>query len=252
MRPRHRPPSCEISSSCRPSPKYSWRSSPRLLKGRTARRIRGAARLGHGRRHPGRGGRGDEAVAAARQRLDEARVVGVVAERRAQAFHRGVEAVFEVHVGAVGPELPAQLLPRHHVARPPQQQPEDLERLFLQADARAFPTAARATVRPVRRPRTGWRLPTLPACPQGLLRRLSAFPAANRRPVARCHQHVTSSHGWCMEARAAARDSAFRRADQAALEGRDRCAGSVDGWRWQSRSWLWTGAPGRPNSPGRR
>ena len=112
----------------------SWRSSPRLLKGSTASRTRGARGGGAGAGGASTAdGRADEPVAAARQRLHEARVVGIVAERRAQPLHGGVEAVLEIHVGAVRPQLPPQLLARHHLAGPPQQQAKDFERLILQA-----------------------------------------------------------------------------------------------------------------------
>jgi len=81
--------------------------------------------------------RGNPPVAPPRQRLDVARRPGIVAEHRAEAFHRGVEAVLEIHERAVGPEPVADLVARHHGAPAREQQPEDLERLLLQPDAGA-------------------------------------------------------------------------------------------------------------------
>jgi hypothetical protein len=105
-----------------------------LLNGSTARRSRAGRGAAGARAAAATAEDATKAIAAAGERLDEPRVVGVVAERGPQAFHRGVEAVLEVHVGAVGPELAAQLLPGHHVARAPQEQAQDFERLFLQPD----------------------------------------------------------------------------------------------------------------------
>jgi len=80
---------------------------------------------------------GNPPVPAPRQRLDVARRLCVVAERRAQPLDGGVEAVLEVHERAVGPEPIAELVARHDAAPAGEQQPEDLERLLLQPDARA-------------------------------------------------------------------------------------------------------------------
>jgi hypothetical protein len=81
--------------------------------------------LRHGKRpcHDGR----DEAIAAARQGLHEARLVGRVVQGIAQALDRAVEADLEVHERVDWPEDLAHLLPRHHLARAPEQEQEDLE-----------------------------------------------------------------------------------------------------------------------------
>jgi hypothetical protein len=105
------------------------------------------ARLDGRRRRVGCRGRGHEAIAAPRQCFDEAWTVGVVTERGAEALHRGVQAVLEVYVRAVRPELPPQLLPGHHFARPLQQQAKDFEGLILQPyPRRARPQLPRALV----------------------------------------------------------------------------------------------------------
>ncbi len=60
--------------------------------------------------------RGDEAIAAPGKGLNEARVVGGIAEGVAQLVHRRVEAVVVVDEGVRGPKLQAQFLARHHLA----------------------------------------------------------------------------------------------------------------------------------------
>ena len=79
----------------------------------------------------------DEPIATPRDGLDERRVVRIVAERSAQAFDGGVQAVLEVDERAVGPETLPQLVARDDVAGPLEHQPENLERLLLQTHARA-------------------------------------------------------------------------------------------------------------------
>ena len=86
------------------------------------------------RRQPSRR---DEPISASRKRLDEARVVGVVAERRSQPLHGGIEAVLEIDERAVGPQPLAQLVPGDDVAWTLEHHPEDFERLLLQPDADA-------------------------------------------------------------------------------------------------------------------
>ena len=127
------------------------------MNGSTASRSRGAAAARRCRRRlPARSERRDEPIAAARQRLDEPRVVRIVAERGAQALHRRVQAVLEVDEGAVRPQPLAQLLARDDVAGALEHQPEDLERLLLQADAgRARPQLAQPHVELERAERRG-------------------------------------------------------------------------------------------------
>ncbi len=81
----------------------------------------------------------DEPVATTRYRLDKRRLVCVVAQRRAQAFDRGVQAVFEIDEGALGPETLAQLVACDHLTGPLEHQPENLERLLLQSHADTVP-----------------------------------------------------------------------------------------------------------------
>jgi hypothetical protein len=77
----------------------------------------------------------DEPVAAARHRLDELRLVGVVAERRAQPLHGGIQAVLEIHEGAGRPQPLANAVAGDHVSGLLEQQLQDLEGLVLQARA---------------------------------------------------------------------------------------------------------------------
>ncbi len=100
----------------------------------------------HREPHPRRAGWGlvtigqrlpDEPVSTPRQRLHETRVIRVVAEGGPQPFDRGVEAVLEVDERAVGPEPALQLVAGDHVTRALEHQPQDLERLLLQADGGA-------------------------------------------------------------------------------------------------------------------
>jgi hypothetical protein len=67
--------------------------------------------------------------------VDEPRGLGVLGQGGAQALHRGVQAVLEVHEGARRPQPFPDLVPRHDVAGTLEQEPEDLERLVLQPHA---------------------------------------------------------------------------------------------------------------------
>jgi len=82
-------------------------------------------------------GRADEPVPAARQRLDELRVVRGVTKGSTQSFDRGVQAVLEVDERPIGPEPLPQFIAGDDIARAFEHQAEDLERLFLQADRTA-------------------------------------------------------------------------------------------------------------------
>ena len=77
----------------------------------------------------------DEPIPAARNGLDERRLVGIVTERGAQPLDRRIEAVLEIDEGPLGPQTLTQLLPRDDFARLLEHEPQDLERLFLQAHA---------------------------------------------------------------------------------------------------------------------
>ena len=83
--------------------------------------------IGHARR-------GDEPVAPPRHRLDKAGRVGRVAQRVAQPFHRGVQSVFEVDEGIIGPEALAEFFARDKLARLFEQHREQLQRLLLKAE----------------------------------------------------------------------------------------------------------------------
>ena len=149
-RSAHKRPSCVISSSGEaPGKRLGTLASPRWMNGRTASRcfdvaaaaataVRSVAAV-HALDSR------DEAVAAAMQRLDEARPLGVVAEHGAQPLDRGVQTVLEVDERAVRPQPVAQLVARQQFARMFEHQREHGERLILQAKPHAvFAQLARA------------------------------------------------------------------------------------------------------------
>ena len=81
------------------------------------------------------------------QRLDEPRIVGVVAERRAQPLDRGVQAVLEIDERPGRPQALPQLFTRHDFARTIEHHRENFERLILKPDAdSALPQLARAQI----------------------------------------------------------------------------------------------------------
>src|SRR6266516_3532475 len=79
---------------------------------------------------------GEEPITAARDGLDEARVLGRIAERFANLIDCFVEAVVKIHDRA-GPESAAQFLPGHQFSRFLEQHCQHLERLLLQPEAQA-------------------------------------------------------------------------------------------------------------------
>jgi hypothetical protein len=79
----------------------------------------------------------DESVPAAVQRLNEPRIIRIVAERRAEPFDGGVEAVLEIDKRARRPQAIPQLFARDDFPRAIEHDGEDLERLILQPDADA-------------------------------------------------------------------------------------------------------------------
>src|SRR6185295_13457736 len=121
----HAPRAEADSAPLRPRLALDWR-------GRGAGRRLERRRRGNGRRLE----RGHETVAPAGQRLDEARTVGGIVQGIPQPLDRAVEADVEVHERVAGPEGLADLLARHDLARPLQEEGEDLERLLLQPDLR--------------------------------------------------------------------------------------------------------------------
>ena len=76
-------------------------------------------------------------IAALMNRLDEARHVGLVAERDAQPPHGRVQAVLEIDECPLRPEALAQLLAADDLARPLEQGSQNAERLLLERDAEA-------------------------------------------------------------------------------------------------------------------
>jgi hypothetical protein len=76
----------------------------------------------------------DEAISPSRECLDEPRRVRRVAERVAQAVDDGVQAMVEIPGRAGRREPLSEFVARDEVARPLQQQRQDLEGLFLKID----------------------------------------------------------------------------------------------------------------------
>jgi hypothetical protein len=60
------------------------------------------------------GNRGDEAVAASRDRLDEPRVLGVVTERGPKPLEDYVKTPVKIDVRSLGPQAQPQLLSSHN------------------------------------------------------------------------------------------------------------------------------------------
>jgi hypothetical protein len=82
--------------------------------------------------------RRDEAIAAAGQGLNKPRTAGCIFQRFADAVDSGVDAMFVVDEGAVGPEFARDLLARQQLAGPVYQHQEHLERLGIELDANAL------------------------------------------------------------------------------------------------------------------
>ena len=82
---------------------------------------------------------GDEAVAAAGQRLHEARGLGVVVERVADLHDAEVQAALEVDEDVLAPEVATQLLARDEPAGLPDEERQDPSRLLLEANGLAVP-----------------------------------------------------------------------------------------------------------------
>ena len=130
-----------ISSSVRPPANDSGTfASPRWLNGSTASRCLASAASAASCVAAGAVDAldaRDEAIAAAMQRLDEARPLGVVAEHGPQPLDGGVQAVLEVDECAVGPQPIAQLVARQQLARMLEHQRQHGERLVLQPEPHA-------------------------------------------------------------------------------------------------------------------
>ena len=123
----------------RPPPPYQERrrtpARSTVTRPRPEEAVRGGA-LERRRSGPACFDRGHETVAPAGQRLHEPRTVGGIVQGIPQPLDRAVEADVEVHERVAGPEGLADLLARHDLARPLEEEGEDLEGLLLQPDLR--------------------------------------------------------------------------------------------------------------------
>lgn len=79
-----------------------------------------------------------QAITASAHRLNKARRLRVVAQNLAQLAHGGVEAVFEVYKGVVGPKALMQFRAGHQLPGPLGQRQQQAARLLLQADGAAI------------------------------------------------------------------------------------------------------------------
>src|SRR2546428_766632 len=80
-----------------------------------------------------------EPVTAARQRFDEPRILGRVAQGFAQLSHGAVQSDIEIDERVGRPELLLQLLARHHSSGALEQQPQNLKGLVRKPDLQAMP-----------------------------------------------------------------------------------------------------------------
>ena len=62
-------------------------------------------------------------------------MIGIIAERGAQALDGGVQAVLEIDERPLRPQTVPEIVPRDDVARVFEHEAKNLERLLLQADA---------------------------------------------------------------------------------------------------------------------
>src|SRR5882762_5251939 len=72
-----------------------------------------------------------EAIALARNRLDETRILGVILQDRSKFLKSSVQTSIEVDVGAFWPEDLTELIPGHDLPLLTQKQLKDSERLLL-------------------------------------------------------------------------------------------------------------------------
>src|SRR5258707_8600476 len=99
-------------------------SDPRSQSRRSAAILR-IPRLGNGR---------DKAITLLRDGFDVKRLVGRVAQGRAELHDSRIHAVVEIDEGVGWPEMLAQLLARDHLPRALEQQEQNARRLFAQLD----------------------------------------------------------------------------------------------------------------------
>ena len=101
--------------------------------------------------------RTNPAVAATRDGLDEARVLGGVVERLTQLVYGAVEPVVEVHEGVGRPQADTELVPCDQLARTLEERAQDLDWPATEPDpgrgAAARPPPGRARRRQIDNPR---------------------------------------------------------------------------------------------------
>ena len=81
---------------------------------------------------------GDEAIAAARESLNIARLVRGIAQGFTKLVDGSIEAMAEVHESVVGPDASTKLVARNELARAVEESYEDLERLATELEANAM------------------------------------------------------------------------------------------------------------------
>ena len=124
------------------STRHTWvRTDGRELKGcgvDYGRVVRGLERISRGRHAVLGLDRDQEAVAAARESLDVARLFRVVRERDANLVDREIDAMFKIDEGGIGPEMEPNFFARNDRAGAFGEKLKQAEGLRLQSDESAI------------------------------------------------------------------------------------------------------------------
>src|ERR1700739_2059245 len=76
----------------------------------------------------------DQTIPAPGQGFDKPRIFSIIAERFAQLLHSGINAVFKIDKGIVGPEFSLNLFPGYHFPGTFKESGKNLERPLLEPD----------------------------------------------------------------------------------------------------------------------
>jgi hypothetical protein len=78
--------------------------------------------------------RGDKPITAARQGLNETRILGAIAKRFPQLTNGAADGVIEIDVGVFRPEFSPNLFAIHNISSTMEQQGKNLKWLLLDSD----------------------------------------------------------------------------------------------------------------------